>query len=234
MSTVTELQPSFGTSIRFGRPAAALILALSLATLATSGCDDSTTDEQTRKLVPIPPTGASATQAADDVIRRSLRIIPFTAEFSRAWQITSASTGTTVVEARPDGAEMFEIFILSKERSNTQLMNLLIADAKSAATRPASAATTQAAMPYTNETQRVLAVAGAQGVEYTQTDSQGLVTVRARLFVPTNAADPAADVQVYELSIPSLKPDQHKAHAALIRKIIDSLEYDAGALRTGN
>lgn len=208
-----------------------------VVTLAAAGCDDTTIDDQTRVLIPLPTTAATTAAAdatASDIGRRSLRIIPFTAEFSREWQITSSSTGTTVIEAKSADAGEFDIFVLSKDGTTTQLMNLMLADATGAATRPAGGPTTTALSAHVSETQRLLAIEGAKGVEYTQTDTQGLVTVRARLFVPTNESDPTAAVQVYEVSVPSLSQDQLKKASLLVRSIVDSLKYDATALRTGN
>jgi hypothetical protein len=210
-------------------------LAAMAVTFATTGCGDTTADDQTRTLIPLPTTATTTAEAATaEIGRRSLRIIPFTAEFSREWQITSGSNGTTVVEAKSADAGDFDIFVLSKDGTTTQLMNLMLADASEAASKPAVAPTTAALSAHASETQRLLSIDGAKGVEYTQTDSQGLVTVRARLFVPTNASDSAAAVQVYEVSVSSLSPEQLKKASPMIRSIIDSLKYDASALRTGN
>lgn len=214
---------------------ACVVLTSAMALGLVCGCDE-TTDDQTRTLIPLPAASDPSTKPAGlgDLSRRSMRIIPFTAEFPRTWQMSSGSTGTTVIEANTPSGGDFDIFILIKDATTTQLMDLHLADARAAATRPSMppAATTTASRP--RESQRLLEIRGAQGIEYTQVDSKGLVTIRARLFVPSNASEPTASVDVFEVSISSLKPEQAEADALLIRSIIDSLQYDPAALRSGN
>jgi hypothetical protein len=206
--------------------AAGLVLAGSV--VFAVGCDDTTTDDQTRQLIPIEPTAAETTKpVSQDVSRRSLRVIPFSADFSRAWTINAGTAGT-VVEAKTAAGD-FDIYVMTKEAITTQVMQLHLGHATAATTRPASAPATQ---PVPQE--RPIAVKDAFGIEYVDVDSQGFVTIRAKLFVPVDGKDPNAQVSVYELNINSLTAEQYKADREMLRKFVDSIEYDPAALRTGN